>query len=186
VPSGAGVAKEARRVSGTRPRHAGETTANASLRRSQPNRRSQTRSDDSFESISGPANSCSPLRVLLLFARKLESEPRSRHSKPSMWSRACHHCRLLRDGPVNGPGRLFANYGSRRVCDACLCIAAHQSPRRGIFRRPRLPESSVSMSCRRFWRNQPVGRRRLASPSNSLRVEDCSRPTRPTKISARA
>ena len=34
--------------------------------------------------------------------------------------------------------------------------------------------------------NQLFGRRRLASPSNSLRVEDCSRPTRPTKISARA
>lgn len=62
----------------------------------------------------------------------------------------------------------------------------HLSPRPGIFTRPRLPESSVSMSCGRFWRNQLFGRRRLASPSNSLRVEDCSRPTRPTKISARA
>ena len=56
-------------------------------------------------------------------------------------------------------------------------------------------ESLRDRDCQSIWsrchvggseENQLFGRRRLASPSNSLRVEDCSRPTRPTKISARA
>jgi hypothetical protein len=110
------------------------------------------------------------------------------------WSRSgprglCHQCRLLRDRPPNRLGRtwLFANYGSRRVCDR---LRLHRRRTNYCAQESLRDRDCQSLRSRCHGggsgENQLFGRRRLASPSNSLRVEDCSRPTRPTKISARA